>query len=34
VDLAKGRGVPHGHEHQIRAINKIRAADSIAAAVE
>ena len=34
VDLAKGSGVPHGHEHHIRAINKVRAAGSIAAAVE
>jgi hypothetical protein len=34
VDLAKGRGVPHGHEHHIRAINKIRACGSIAAAVQ
>lgn len=34
VDLSKGRGVPHGHEHHIRAINKIRACGSIAAAVE
>jgi lysine-ketoglutarate reductase/saccharopine dehydrogenase-like protein (TIGR00300 family) len=34
VDLAKGRGVPHGHEHHIRAINKIRACGSIAGAVE
>jgi len=33
VDLARGRGVPHGHEHHIRAINKIRAAGSIAKAV-
>ncbi|HEV7825739.1 MAG TPA: TIGR00300 family protein [Mycobacteriales bacterium] len=33
VDLAKGSGVPHGHEHHIRAINKIRAYGSIAAAV-
>ncbi|MCW2739827.1 MAG: uncharacterized protein JWR45_249 [Blastococcus sp.] len=33
VDLAKGSGVPHGHEHHIRAINAIRAAGSIAAAV-
>ena len=24
VDLAKGSGVPHGHEHHIRAINTIR----------
>jgi lysine-ketoglutarate reductase/saccharopine dehydrogenase-like protein (TIGR00300 family) len=34
VDLAKGSGVPHGHEHHIRAINTIRAAGSIADAVE
>jgi lysine-ketoglutarate reductase/saccharopine dehydrogenase-like protein (TIGR00300 family) len=34
VDLAKGRGVPHGHEHHVRAINKIRACGSIAGAVE
>lgn len=34
VDLAKGSGVPHGHEHHIRAINTIRAAGSIAAAVQ
>jgi lysine-ketoglutarate reductase/saccharopine dehydrogenase-like protein (TIGR00300 family) len=34
VDLAKGAGVPHGHEHHIRAINRVRAAGSIAAAVE
>ncbi|MPQ97670.1 TIGR00300 family protein [Modestobacter sp. I12A-02628] len=34
VDLAKGSGVPHGHEHHIRAINTIRSAGSIAAAVE
>ncbi|MDP5184552.1 TIGR00300 family protein [Blastococcus sp. BMG 814] len=33
VDLAKGSGVPHGHEHHIRAINTIRAAGSIRAAV-
>ncbi|CAN5247987.1 TIGR00300 family protein [soil metagenome] len=33
VDLAKGSGVPHGHEHHIRAINTIRACGSIAAAV-
>jgi lysine-ketoglutarate reductase/saccharopine dehydrogenase-like protein (TIGR00300 family) len=33
VDLARGSGVPHGHEHHIRAINTIRAAGSIAAAV-
>ena len=34
VDLAKGSGVEHGHEHHIRAINTIRKAGSIAAAVE
>jgi len=33
VDLAKGFGVPHGHEHHIRAINTVRAAGSIAGAV-
>ena len=34
VDLSQGRGVEHGHEHHIRAINQIRKAGSIAAAVE
>jgi lysine-ketoglutarate reductase/saccharopine dehydrogenase-like protein (TIGR00300 family) len=34
VDLAKGSGVPHGHEHHIRAINRIRACGSIAKAVD
>ena len=34
VDLSKGSGVEHGHEHHIRAINRVRAAGSIAAAVE
>jgi lysine-ketoglutarate reductase/saccharopine dehydrogenase-like protein (TIGR00300 family) len=34
VDLSKGRGVEHGHAHHIRAINRIRASGSIAAAVE
>jgi len=34
VDLSKGRGVEHGHEHHIRAINRVRATGSIAAAVE
>jgi len=34
VDLSRGRGVEHGHEHHIRAINRIRRAGSIAAAVE
>ncbi len=34
VDLVHGKGVEHGHEHHIRAINSIRKAGSIAAAVE
>jgi len=34
VDLAHGRGVEHGHEHHIRALNTIRKAGSIRAAVE
>lgn len=34
VDLAMGRGVEHGHEHHIRAINTIRKAGSIREAVE
>ena len=34
VDLAAGKGVEHGHEHHIRAINQIRKAGSISAAVE
>ncbi len=34
VDLAMGKGVEHGHEHHIRAINTIRRCGSIAAAVE
>jgi lysine-ketoglutarate reductase/saccharopine dehydrogenase-like protein (TIGR00300 family) len=34
VDLAQGKGVEHGHEHHIRAINTIRRSGSIAAAVE
>ena len=34
VDLAMGKGVEHGHEHHIRAINQVRKAGSIAAAVE
>jgi lysine-ketoglutarate reductase/saccharopine dehydrogenase-like protein (TIGR00300 family) len=34
VDLSKGRGVEHGHEHHIRAINTIRKAGSIADAVD
>jgi lysine-ketoglutarate reductase/saccharopine dehydrogenase-like protein (TIGR00300 family) len=34
VDLSKGRGVEHGHEHHIRAINAVRRAGSIADAVK
>ncbi len=34
VDLKKGSGVPHGHEHHIRAINTIRRCGSIADAVK
>ena len=34
VDLAHGRGVEHGHEHHIRAINQIRKAGSIRQAVD
>jgi len=34
VDLAQARGVEHGHEHHIRALNTIRKAGSIRAAVE
>ena len=34
VDLSHGRGVEHGHEHHIRALNTIRKEGSIAAAVE
>ncbi|MGB0101058.1 MAG: TIGR00300 family protein [Nocardioides sp.] len=34
VDLAMGRGVEHGHEHHIRALNTIRKEGSIQAAVE
>jgi lysine-ketoglutarate reductase/saccharopine dehydrogenase-like protein (TIGR00300 family) len=34
VDLTQGRGVEHGHEHHIRAINEIRKHGSIRAAVE
>ena len=34
VDLAMGRGVEHGHEHHIRALNTIRKAGSIRASVE
>jgi lysine-ketoglutarate reductase/saccharopine dehydrogenase-like protein (TIGR00300 family) len=34
VDLNRGAGVPHGHEHHIRAINTIRRCGSIADAVK
>ena len=34
VDLAQGRGVEHGHEHHIRALNTIRKQGSIKAAVD
>jgi lysine-ketoglutarate reductase/saccharopine dehydrogenase-like protein (TIGR00300 family) len=34
VDLSHGKGVEHGHEHHIRAINAIRRCGSISAAVE
>ncbi len=34
IDLTAGIGVAHGHEHHIRAINKIRAAGSIKQAVD
>jgi len=34
VDLALGRGVEHGHEHHIRALNTIRKAGSIRAAID
>ncbi len=34
VDLSRGKGVEHGHEHHIRAINCVRRAGSIAGAVE
>lgn len=34
IDLAHGRGVEHGHEHHIRALNTIRKSGSIRAAVD
>lgn len=34
VDLAQGRGVEHGHEHHIRALNTIRKCGSIREAVD
>lgn len=33
VDLSKGSGVEHGHEHHLRAINRVRGYGSIADAV-
>ena len=34
VDLATGANAPHGHQHHLRAINRVRRAGSIAAAVK
>ncbi len=34
VDLSQGRGVEHGHENHIRAINRVREAGSITEAVQ
>ena len=34
VDMQRGTGVPHGHQHHLRAINRVRAAGSIRVAVE
>lgn len=34
VNLEKGRSVPHGHTHHLRAINRVRRCGSIRAAVE
>ena len=34
VDLGAGEGVEHGHEHHLRAINAVRGAGSLEAAVE
>lgn len=34
VDLATGAPAPHGHQHHLRAINRVRRAGSIARAVE
>jgi lysine-ketoglutarate reductase/saccharopine dehydrogenase-like protein (TIGR00300 family) len=33
IDLARGASVPHGHQHHLRAINRVRRAGSIAEAV-
>jgi lysine-ketoglutarate reductase/saccharopine dehydrogenase-like protein (TIGR00300 family) len=34
IDLERGANVPHGHQHHLRAINRVRRAGSIAAAVK
>jgi lysine-ketoglutarate reductase/saccharopine dehydrogenase-like protein (TIGR00300 family) len=34
VDMKRGVGVPHGHQHHLRTINRVCAAGSIRAAVE
>jgi lysine-ketoglutarate reductase/saccharopine dehydrogenase-like protein (TIGR00300 family) len=34
IDLHRGEGVAHGHQHHLRAINRVRRAGSIAKAVE
>ena len=34
ISLESGMGIEHGHEHHIRAINRVRAAGSIASAVK
>ena len=34
VDLERGESAPHGHQHHLRAINRVRRAGSIAEAVE
>ena len=34
IDLESGANVPHGHQHHLRAINRVRRAGSIAAAVK
>jgi lysine-ketoglutarate reductase/saccharopine dehydrogenase-like protein (TIGR00300 family) len=33
IDLARGANAPHGHQHHLRAINRVRRAGSIAEAV-
>ncbi|MDF2691856.1 MAG: bifunctional enzyme conserved domain protein [Labilithrix sp.] len=33
IELARGQNVPHGHQHHLRAINRVRRVGSIAAAV-